>query len=188
MLTPEENAPIQVGTPGNLTNPFHGATTIDDTQAKDLKDGRWYFNLHSKKFPVGEIRGPVLRDEGVRSDVWVLAVLAIANSQRLRARLSTTFVRIRTKPKPCVTTVSTMSGRPHAQLLDQPCGAVPTPHSGGVAPERSTLVIEQLSNFPDSVLAFVCKGRVTKADYNSVLLSAVVRALEKQKKSGSTTR
>ena len=71
MLTPEENAPIQVGTPGNLTNPFHGATTIDDTQAKDLKDGRWYFNLHSKKFPAGEIRGPVLRDEGVRSDVWV---------------------------------------------------------------------------------------------------------------------
>jgi CHRD domain len=60
-LTPEENAPIQVGTPGNLANPFHGVTKIDDTQAKDLKDGRWYFNLHSKDFVAGEIRGPVVR-------------------------------------------------------------------------------------------------------------------------------
>src|SRR5271166_521091 len=60
-LTPEENAPIQVGTPGNLASPFHGVTKIDDTQAKDLKDGRWYFNLHSKKFQGGEIRGPVVR-------------------------------------------------------------------------------------------------------------------------------
>ena len=60
-LTPEENAPIQVGTPGSLANPFHGVAKIDDTQAKDLKDGRWYFNLHSKKFPSGEIRGPVVR-------------------------------------------------------------------------------------------------------------------------------
>jgi hypothetical protein len=60
-LTPEENAPIQVGTPGDLASPFHGVAKIDDTQAKDLKDGRWYFNLHSKNFPAGEIRGPVIR-------------------------------------------------------------------------------------------------------------------------------
>jgi hypothetical protein len=60
-LTPEENAPIQVGTPGNLASPFRGVAKIDDTQAKDLKDGRWYFNLHSKDFPAGEIRGPVVR-------------------------------------------------------------------------------------------------------------------------------
>ncbi len=60
-LTPEENAPIQVATPGNLASPFHGVAKIDDTQAKDLKDGRWYFNLHSKLFPAGEIRGPVVR-------------------------------------------------------------------------------------------------------------------------------
>ena len=60
-LTPEENAPIQVGTPGNLVSPFHGVAKIDDVQAKDLKDGRWYFNLHSKTFPAGEIRGPVVR-------------------------------------------------------------------------------------------------------------------------------
>ena len=60
-LTPEENAPIQVGTPGNLASPFHGVAKIDDTQAKDLKDGRYYFNLHSTKIPGGEIRGPVVR-------------------------------------------------------------------------------------------------------------------------------
>jgi CHRD domain len=60
-LTPEENAPIQVGTPGNLASPFHGVAKIDDTQAKDLKDGRYYFNLHSKLFPEGELRGPVVR-------------------------------------------------------------------------------------------------------------------------------
>jgi hypothetical protein len=60
-LTPEENAPIQVGTPGNLASPFHGVVKIDDAQAKDLKDGRWYFNLHSKQYPAGEIRGPVVR-------------------------------------------------------------------------------------------------------------------------------
>ena len=60
-LTPEENAPIQVATPGDLASPFHGTAKIDEAQAKDLKDGRWYFNLHSKNFPAGEIRGPVIR-------------------------------------------------------------------------------------------------------------------------------
>ena len=43
-------------------------------------------------------------------------------------------------------------------------------------------MIEHLSNFPDDVLAFVCTGRVTMADYDSVLVPAVVKALEKQKK------
>ena len=52
------DAPIQVGTPGNLASPFHGIAQISAEQAKDLKDGRWYFNVHTKKFPDGEIRGP----------------------------------------------------------------------------------------------------------------------------------
>jgi hypothetical protein len=59
--TAEENAPIQVGTPGSLASPFKGTATIDATQAQDLKIGRWYFNLHTPKFPAGEIRGPVVR-------------------------------------------------------------------------------------------------------------------------------
>ncbi len=40
-------------------------------------------------------------------------------------------------------------------------------------------MIESLPNFPEHVLAFVCKGRVTKADYDSVLVPAVSRALER---------
>jgi hypothetical protein len=59
--TSEENAPIQVGTPGNLASPFSGSTTITETQAKDLLDGRWYFNIHTPAIPSGEIRGPVVR-------------------------------------------------------------------------------------------------------------------------------
>jgi hypothetical protein len=58
---PGENAPIQVATPGDLASPFHGLAKLDAAQARDLMDGRWYFNLHSKKFPAGEIRGPVVR-------------------------------------------------------------------------------------------------------------------------------
>jgi CHRD domain len=59
--TSEENAPIQVGTPGSLASPFRGSSPIDDTQMQDLKNGRWYFNLHTPKFSAGEIRGPVVR-------------------------------------------------------------------------------------------------------------------------------
>ena len=41
-------------------------------------------------------------------------------------------------------------------------------------------MIEHLADdFPDSVLAFVCEGHVTKADYDAVLVPAVMNALEK---------
>ena len=40
-------------------------------------------------------------------------------------------------------------------------------------------MIEQLSTFPDNVLAFVCRGQVTKADYDTVLVPAVEKALAK---------
>jgi len=43
-------------------------------------------------------------------------------------------------------------------------------------------MIERLPNFPDHVLAFVCRGRVTKADYDAVLVPAVMRALERHQK------
>ena len=59
-LISRENAPIQVGTPGNFASQFHAVAKIDGAQAKDLKDGRWYFSLHSEKFPGGEIRGRVV--------------------------------------------------------------------------------------------------------------------------------
>ena len=38
-------------------------------------------------------------------------------------------------------------------------------------------MIERLADFPDNVLAFVCKGRVTKADYDAVLVPAVLNVL-----------
>jgi SpoIIAA-like len=39
-------------------------------------------------------------------------------------------------------------------------------------------MIEQLTDFPDNVLAFVCKGQVTKGDYDTVLVPAVMNALK----------
>jgi hypothetical protein len=38
-------------------------------------------------------------------------------------------------------------------------------------------MIEQLADFPDNVAAFRCTGRVTKDDYNRVLVPAVLRKL-----------
>ena len=43
-------------------------------------------------------------------------------------------------------------------------------------------MIEQLLNFPANVLAFRCKGQVTKAEYDSVLVPAVEKALETHKR------
>jgi hypothetical protein len=38
-------------------------------------------------------------------------------------------------------------------------------------------MIKHLEGFPNNVLAFICKGRVTKADYDAVLVPAVQIAL-----------
>ncbi len=43
-------------------------------------------------------------------------------------------------------------------------------------------MIEQLTDFPDNVLAFRCTGRVTKADYDKVLLPAVLAELRTHEK------
>ncbi len=61
--TSEQNAPIQVGTSGNLASPFKGTTTLTDTQMRDLRKGRWYFNIHTPAHPSGEIRGPVIETD-----------------------------------------------------------------------------------------------------------------------------
>ena len=37
-------------------------------------------------------------------------------------------------------------------------------------------MIEQLSGFPSNVVAVVCRGRVTKSDYDLVLVPAVLKA------------
>jgi hypothetical protein len=41
-------------------NPHPGEATITDQQAADLEAGRWYVVLKTEKFPVGEVRGPVV--------------------------------------------------------------------------------------------------------------------------------
>jgi hypothetical protein len=43
-------------------------------------------------------------------------------------------------------------------------------------------MIEQLNGFADNVVAFRCLGRVTKADYKSVVVPAVTEALRARRK------
>jgi hypothetical protein len=44
-----------------ISSPLDGSATITPEQAKDLLDGKWYFNLHTAANPGGEIRGQVLK-------------------------------------------------------------------------------------------------------------------------------
>ena len=43
-------------------------------------------------------------------------------------------------------------------------------------------MIEQLQDFPENVLAFVCRGHVTRRDYDQDLIPAVNAALERRDK------
>jgi hypothetical protein len=56
---------MQVGTSGDLASPLHGEARIDDIQAQDLKNGLWYFNLHSAKYPAAKFADPSFGDEVV---------------------------------------------------------------------------------------------------------------------------
>ena len=49
------------GTP--ITSPVDGKATLTAEQAKELVDGKWYFNLHTAANPGGEIRGQVVKAE-----------------------------------------------------------------------------------------------------------------------------
>ena len=53
------NAPPVV--PLDLSAVAKGSATLDDAQAKDLTEGRWYLNLHTAVNPDGEIRGQVTK-------------------------------------------------------------------------------------------------------------------------------
>ena len=44
----------------DLESPSEGTATLTDEQAADLAAGKWYVNLHTEKFPDGEIRGQVM--------------------------------------------------------------------------------------------------------------------------------
>lgn len=43
------------------TSPIAGEATLDDAQIADLQAGMWYLNIHTEKFPDGEIRGQVTK-------------------------------------------------------------------------------------------------------------------------------
>lgn len=53
------NADPVVPIPDPLASPITGNTTLTDEQITQLQGGQWYFNVHSAKYPDGEIRGQV---------------------------------------------------------------------------------------------------------------------------------
>jgi hypothetical protein len=57
---PGANAGVQVdiGKMG-LPSPMHGSATLTAQQESDLMAGMWYINIHTAKYPNGEIRGQV---------------------------------------------------------------------------------------------------------------------------------
>lgn len=62
---PGINAPVQVpitasllGTPGT-SGEFKGSANIDAASFQQLAAGKWYANVHSTRFPGGEIRGQI---------------------------------------------------------------------------------------------------------------------------------
>jgi hypothetical protein len=52
-------AGVVVVIPGATDDPIKGSTVLTDAQAKMLKDGLLYINIHTAKNPKGEIRGQV---------------------------------------------------------------------------------------------------------------------------------
>ncbi len=52
-----ENAPAVNYVNGKLTSPISGVMTLNATQIIDLHAGKWYFNIYTKAYPNGEIRG-----------------------------------------------------------------------------------------------------------------------------------
>ena len=45
----------------DAASPIKGEATLTDAQAKDLADGKWYFNVHTAANKGGEIRGQVMK-------------------------------------------------------------------------------------------------------------------------------
>ena len=57
---PGANAKPTVPLSGDLKSPIKGDATLTDALAKDLTDGKMYFNIHTAANPGGEIRGQVV--------------------------------------------------------------------------------------------------------------------------------
>jgi hypothetical protein len=50
-------AGVQIPLTGDLASPIKGSIDINDGQIGDLRGGLWYVNIHTAKYPKGEIRG-----------------------------------------------------------------------------------------------------------------------------------
>ncbi|WP_322022367.1 CHRD domain-containing protein [Burkholderia sp. BCC1977] len=56
-----QNAGVQVPIPKDeLSSPIKGSKELTDAQVTALMGGKWYFNVHTKEHPSGEIRGQVM--------------------------------------------------------------------------------------------------------------------------------
>ena len=60
---PGTNAGIQFDLAANGLNnqPLEGAVVLNDAQLEYLLSGRMYVNVHSTKYPAGELRGQIQR-------------------------------------------------------------------------------------------------------------------------------
>ena len=58
---PTDIAGVAVPVSGNLKSPIKGSASLNDAQASALMAGKWYFNVHIKANPAGEIRGQVTK-------------------------------------------------------------------------------------------------------------------------------
>ena len=54
------NAGVALGFAAPVNSPYEGRATLTPQQAADLLAGRWYVNVHTAKFPAGEIRGQMI--------------------------------------------------------------------------------------------------------------------------------
>ncbi|RKT98625.1 CHRD domain-containing protein [Burkholderia sp. Nafp2/4-1b] len=53
-----QNAAVLVPIAKNaLASPIEGSTMLDASQMSQVMSGKWYFNVHTPKYPDGEIRG-----------------------------------------------------------------------------------------------------------------------------------
>lgn len=52
-------APVVPIPKDKLASPISGEQTLTDQQVSELTAGKWYFNVHTKANPAGEIRGQV---------------------------------------------------------------------------------------------------------------------------------
>jgi hypothetical protein len=54
------NAGPQVPIEGDLASPIEGTATLTDEQLQQVRDGLWYFNVHTEQYPDGELRGQLV--------------------------------------------------------------------------------------------------------------------------------